>query len=304
MGSEAKPGKNQHYVPRFYLARFAGSDDRVLVHRLGQAALPIHPLRVAKEKHYNSIRAEDGTMDTTPESTITEFIDRPTAPLLDRIASGNQITFRDHVQLALFMAFQYYRSPARKRELLRIFDKQLQNMLESMVLDDERYRDWLERAGSELTPAQELELQELVRNGEILVSATNAPWLKYAFERARHIAPRIVRERGWTLLRSPAGTPFITSDDPITHYHLSGLREYNDVTVWFEPGVMTVFPIDPDYTILVGARRQIQSLQATPLQARDINRVTVMGSGRMVFTTGPAPWVQTILKKREREASD
>lgn len=298
MSSQSPHGSNQHYVPRSYLARFSGADEKVAVHRLNRPLKRIHPLRVGKERHYNSIPGPDGKMDTKPEGVITEYIDTPTHRVFERLEAGEQITPEEHVQLALFIAFQYFRSPPRKREILKVFDRQLSDTLEGLVLDDANYRQWLEASHAPLSKAQAKELQDIVRAGEMNVRASNAPWLDYAFSRAKHIAPRLVNERGWTLLYAHKNHEFITSDDPVTHYHLAGAQDYSDVTVWFQPGVMTVFPVSPSRAVLIGSRMGRRSLEASPRQARDVNRVTVLGSGRMVFSRKSEPWIQTILRKR------
>jgi hypothetical protein len=114
-------GARHHTVPAFYLRRFVGSNERLLVRDrpTGRLLPPITASKLAVTDFYTVVR-EDGTLDGRMEQLLGR-VEGEAAQLLKRLLSPHRrpgpLTEAQRFALCQFLAFQMVRGPRKRREM-------------------------------------------------------------------------------------------------------------------------------------------------------------------------------------------
>jgi hypothetical protein len=210
--------KLHHYVPQFYLRRFADESGRLWVWDRGRdRAFPGRPRSVAAEKGFYHLGelAERGHDPLTMEKQFSHLegevslITDQWLSWLRQMAPGEEIEIPqvNREMLSLYIALQFLRT-ADAREILAAHAEKLEK---------------------QKLPAEEKQRLH-----------TDMLWSDGLF---RGLADRI-QKATWIFGRNKTATPFITSDNPVAF-------RTGDNTMWlkvaiYTPGTYAVFPLAPD----------------------------------------------------------
>jgi hypothetical protein len=215
--------KLHHYVPRFYLRRFAVENDRFWVwDKHTGKVFETTPYSVAAEKHFYGAPNLIGTKHDPLiiERQLSELegnASRITSVWIDTFdllepRDRFPLSLDDRRQMSLFISVQLLRT-AGERDILTRF-----------LANRGHYNT---RISSSETKKQHLQM--LRRSGLV---ETIAEWINQAI---------------WIIARNDSATPFWTSDNPVA-------LKRQDHRMWLKAGIMglgsyVVFPISPRYIL-------------------------------------------------------
>ena len=217
-----------HYVPQFYLKRFADDEDRVGVIELAKPSRGHrrvnHVSKVAAIKDFYTIVHVDGH-DTTVVENILGAVDGRAARVIPRIAYGVLApSDQDRFDFSLWLAFQNVRGPRTRRQL-EAMGETVAKLEISMNTCERSVREFLAKErGEEPNDDDVDEMLNRVRRGEgfeVVVPQNHAvsSMLQHGIDSGAFFF-----DRTWTLLRSDEPV-FLTSDHPIAlhqyaeHHH-------------------------------------------------------------------------------------
>lgn len=212
--------RRHHFVPQFYLRRFADGDGRLGVIDLHKpkARRTATVGDVAVIKDFYTVVHTKGHDTTIVESVLAE-IDGQAARLISRVAHGViPLAGLDRFHFSLWLAMQAVRGPGPRRQM-EAFGATMAKFEIAMGATRERARRTLaERDGAEPSEAQIEALLEAARRGapgvDIVVpqNALVPAMLKLGFDTGVFLY-----ERQWTILHTEA-PGVLTSDQPIALY--------------------------------------------------------------------------------------
>ena len=212
--------RRHHFVPQFYLRRFADGSGRLGVIDLHspkqRRTVPVGDAAVIKD-FYTVVHANGH--DTTMVESVLAEIDGHAARLIDRVASGVlPLTGLDRFHFSLWLAIQAVRGPGPRRQM-EALGATLAKIEIAVGATRERVREGLlERHGVEPSEDEVDTVLKSVQRGapgvDVVVpqNALVPAMLKLGFE-----AGGFFYDRQWTVLRAEV-PGILTSDQPIALY--------------------------------------------------------------------------------------
>jgi hypothetical protein len=297
--------KRHHAVPRFYLKRFADAAGLLWLH-------DVHGVTVARAQPHDALvetrlyAPETGAdpHDDSLEVFLAERVDGPAAQPIDKLSRGEPLSDDERQYIALFLAFQERRVP-RMREGVRTFASDMANRLlrEWVSRPDqlrEAFKESQEVRGREITAerAEELADQfiEGVTSGAIKIEPTKMPWLHLVTQATE--TARVLNDMPWSVVRTPEGVEFITSDAPIVKVLTDRRVPTHYAGGWLSPSAESTFALDPKHCLVIRADGRRGRPEAVASWCRDVNRRTIMQAHRYVVSRGRDPYVDVIARKR------
>lgn len=281
-GIQMSEAKRHHYVPRFYLRRFADQKDRLIGHRKStDKSVQTSSKNVAVETGFYSVEVE-GVDGNVVEDALA-VADSETAGVLARLdKSGLPISDDDRVTLAVFIALQLVRTKHHRAttDMAGSFFARLN----SKMMTKEQVRAAMEDMGEKLTDAEIEAAMEQAQAGlddyEITLNSEYVWGL--ALETAmKEMVPRLL-DRQWHMFEAKSRA-FVTSDHPIAYRRnkpdpFSGIGLETADEVWF--------PIDSQHLLVLARPDTLPDervIQVTPAQVKDINSMLASWAYDWVF---------------------
>jgi len=297
--------RDQHYVPRGYLKRWA-LDGRVWTYRtlVSHSNVPLwkrsSPRGVAYHAHlYTSLVGGEATDKF--ERWLDREYETPAEEALQRATAGAGMTTADWRRLIRFLAAQDVRTPARFAEAMRRWDKTLPSVMDETLRGAAQKLEEAERTGATLpesagegsaglpmrvvkniVPGQEmgeLGLEMVLGRGMWL-------WgIKHLLEKTS----AVLHEHRWTILRPPEGFAWFTSDDPVVRLNFMSLTEYDFGGGWGSPGSEIFLPLGPQHLLYtqIGKRPPRRGERMPKAQAKLVCRFIAEHAHRFVFSQEP-----------------
>lgn len=213
--------KNQHYVPQFYLRKFANNENKLEILDCGRRKVvtPRSPKSVCNEEYYYSA---NNKLDEVSQALEKEFqrIESDISKAYDNIAQKfinfEQITEDDKMLIATFMSLQYLRGPYMRKQLQRMNEQMVKQItkLQFSSPDINKFFDKHEKQiGEKLTEQQRDEVIEFAQKGEYRVEMGNAAHLQLIGEMEGF--RNFLFGKEWLVYISKSSKKFITSDNPV-----------------------------------------------------------------------------------------
>lgn len=219
--------KKQHFVPKFYLKRFAGADGSLQV-------LDLKSKRIVKPVPYASVcwskffySAEEGEFDEGSQEfeqmfeRIENAISKDWDELLQR-AIGESLRPEDFLHLTQFVAMLMLRTRANRDNFNRnmeAIDKAQYGMLMRHENFDnpqtvEKFRKIV---GVDVSVEELKEMQSTIVKGEFTLSYNNVRFLRFVVSQFEGFCNVVVTGR-WTVYRTSGNLQFITSENPVVEW--------------------------------------------------------------------------------------
>jgi hypothetical protein len=276
-----------HLVPRFYLNRFAGEDERLAAIRRGTAAMHVTSTeKLCAQADFYSYIDVDGRKSSQLETFLAGF-EGEAAPAFERIAAAPSATpsDKDRALVLDFIAFQVGRSRRFRHQYnaLADFGRKLMLSFESKDRDEARER-LRSRLGHE--PSEE-DLQRWLDALENLDDFTFEPHQNESLMAGLQMGPEVVAGlagRRWIVLRMSEPI-LVTSDEPVTlwnqprredSFYGRGLLNSDEVRL----------PLDRQHMLVLTLEEPPSRLReelVPPRFARDMNRLTTSSAYEWVF---------------------
>lgn len=156
-----------HFVPRWWLRRFASDDQRVVTVTLAEPSHPRPPTsinKVAAIEDFNTIDDDEIGPTVLVERLLAE-IDGDAAKAVSRLAAG--VLFppqaRDRAAIDLWLAFQFARGVRHRRHNEAITDFAMKSML-SLITDEAKAARYMRDCGIEPTDDNVADLLDQIAN--------------------------------------------------------------------------------------------------------------------------------------------
>jgi hypothetical protein len=298
--------RNNHFVSRGYLKRWALPDDRVWTYRIlvSHAQVPLwkkSSIRgLAYHTHlYTGITA-DGETDEIEKWLDREF-ETPAEEAIERVTSGARLTAEDWKRLVRFLAAQDVRTPACLVERLKHWEATLPGLIEDTLQKSVRTLELARKSGQALPPPKisyadhmpfrvTTETKPGQKTGKLKgeTLAGRGLWLFSI----RHLLTQTVNvliQHKWTILAPPDDINWFTSDDPVVRLNFNGPNKYDFGGGWGSPGTDIFLPLSPRHLLYtqVGKRPPSRGDTMARPQAEMVRRLVAEHAHRMIFAEKP-----------------
>ncbi|HEX5761282.1 MAG TPA: DUF4238 domain-containing protein [Thermoanaerobaculia bacterium] len=294
--------RDNHYVPRGYLKRFAAPDGHVWCYRtlVSHPQVPVWKPSSVRGVAYHShlyTRMAAGRETDEVEKWLDQEFEAPAKEALRKATSGARLTRDDWGCLVRFLAAQDVRTPARLIESLERWHQTLPVLLASTLEDSVRKLELARASGRSVTEARlpfrdyvPLRVTTEIQAGEEFgqlkseLVVGRGLWLFLI----RHLLTRtakVLHRHRWTILTPPRDLNWFTSDDPVIKLNAYGDGKYDFKGGWDNPGTEILLPLSPRHLLYTQIGRQPPSREhAMPrYQADLIRRFCAEHAHRMIF---------------------
>jgi hypothetical protein len=261
--------KRHHYLPEFYLDRFAGSGGFLWLFDRSQGKLrKERPRNTAVIGHYYSFTDEAGERSPAIEQYFSE-VERVAKATLDCLESGEEFTRKDRFRLSWFLGYLFCRVPAYERALNETITGLVQVVMRKNLEDPET-------ANSFDLPPKEL-LKEL-DSEDFLLKVNDNLRLAHVLQQGEEIAKKFFFS-SWVVARAPARGSFVTCDNPFGLIFPPGTPKSVSTWSWgaFSPEVTRAFPLSSRTCLLMHGMTgsSLDSIELDRDAVREINLAIV-----------------------------
>ncbi len=213
--------KNQHYVPEFYLRKFANTKDKleILDCERRKVVATRSPKSICIGEYYYSA---DNKLDEVSQALEKEFqriesdISKVYDGITEKFINSEQITESDKMLVATFMSLQYLRGPYMRKQIQRMDEQAIKQMTKLHFGSSHIHKifDRYEKeTGEKLTEQQRNEVIEFAQKGEYEVEMGNETHLHLISEMEGF--RNLLFGKEWLVYISKSNKKFITSDNPV-----------------------------------------------------------------------------------------
>lgn len=295
--------RDNHYVPDSYLKRWGDLQGKVATYRFlvphqnARVWIPHSPKSIAYHQHLYTRLAVGGETDEIETWFETEF-ETPAAGAIQRAVADQELSQEDWRQLIRFVAAQDVRTPASLMDRLRHWNEILPNLVNGTLEGAVRKLKAAKRSGVAIPKANVPDDSELfpVRtfirrpagdgDAQIHVEATigRSLWL-WSLKRALTSTLNVLHKHHWTILHSPPGIEWLTSDNPVVRLNYRGQENFDFKGGWNSPGTVIFMPLSPTHLIYTQVGGGSPESTSTPFHlAAQIQRYTIEHAHRYVFS--------------------
>ena len=278
---------DQHIVTRSYLTAFCDSGlsrPSVWVVDLRQGQIRCAgPRNVATEVDYYSHTMPDGTINDGVEKVL-HMVETHAAPILRNLRAGMfSLSSDDRGILAMFTALMLVRVRAFRDRVEALGAQAATALLRTAArlpnYFDERF---YQRHGLTTTPEKQQQFREALSQATVTVDHEFS--LQYILG-AASVLESMLLDMGWTFLVSK-GTPFITSDTPVTKTSERVLRR-RPVGLK-DADIEVTFPISSSVCLLVRWATDLNVRDVGESDVARVNRDRVRYAHEQVFASSQA----------------
>jgi hypothetical protein len=311
--SKATPfQRDNHYVSRLYLKRFAAPDGRVFTYRILAAHERVRLWKPTAIKgiayhEYLYTRTVAGVQSDEIEKWLSTEFETPAEEPLMKATSGMHMSQSDWRNLIRFVAAQDVRTPTRLSEDLQRWNKDLPSLLDKTLHDAVGRLESAKRSGQTVTTAK-------FPNSEyipIRVSTAIEPGQKFGTVKSEVIVGRglwffsirhaltktmdILLDQKWTILSAPDGLSWFTSDDPVIRLNYCN-GKYDFGGGWGRRGAEIFLPLDSRCLLYtqIGERPPHRGSVVPRDKAEAIRRFIAEHAHRFIFAASRDPEVATL----------
>jgi hypothetical protein len=296
--------RDNHYVPHSYLKRWADAKGdvwsyRILVPHAKSSLWKAHsPKSLGYHQHLYTHMDASGGSDEIERWFDTEF-ESPAGRALQYAVTDRRLSSEDWRHIVRFLAAQDVRTPARLLERMQDWQETLQPLVTEITSDAVQHLEKAKQLGvplkvedpvpsAELFPVRtSIEIAPGEEFGLLRVEATvgRSLWL-WSLKHLLTKTLDVLHKHRWTILRSPPGIEWLTSDNPVVRLNYHDVQRYDFGGGWNSPGTEIFMPLSPTHLLFthVGPGRPL--LRGTTVSmdfAMQIQKITVEHAHRYVF---------------------
>jgi hypothetical protein len=235
--------KRHHYLPEFYLHRFADPKGYLwLFDRSQNKFRRERPKNTAVIGHYYSLTDDSGVRNPVVEEYYSLIEDRA-KEAFEELESGAKFTESSRYSLSHFLGHLYCRVPAFARALNEIISGFAKAIVRKNLDDPET------ATGFDLPPE---EIREAIEGDDLLVEANDALRISDSLKKGEEFRERFF-ESSWVVAKASGGTSFVTCDNPFGFIYPPGIHNSYKAWSWGAgtPQVTIVFPLSVRTCLLI-----------------------------------------------------
>lgn len=246
--------KRQHFLPRFYLQGFTGSDGCLAVHdRVKREVRRQQPLNTGAVGHLYTVVDDQGRQRFELERALSE-IESAAARHLPGLIQRKPLSFEARGAIAHYLGTLAVRTP-EFIESIRTLNGQMIKTATRMLFSTEAQAFKLLRAQSEHAALSDSEVADLARRmvdfaeeAQYDVEADEKEAMTMALPMGETIAEAMA-ERHWSVWKAPSGAGFVVGDAPVV-LTLLAPRPGRYAHVGFaSPDALVLVPLDSSHAL-------------------------------------------------------
>lgn len=233
------------------------------------------------------------------ERWFDSMFESPASSALQHAVTDQRLSPDEWARLIRFLAAQDARTPARLLERMKDWQENLPTLINKVMSDavhelEDAKRTGIpiafegRKAGDELFPVRTMvEIQPDEESGLLRVEASvgRSLWL-WSLKHVLTKSLDVLHQHRWTILRSPPGVEWLTSDSPVVRINYHDAQNYDFGGGWNSHGTDIFMPLSPTHLLFtqIGARQRLLRGTTVSLDfAMQIQRFTVEHAHRYVF---------------------
>lgn len=225
--SESNPTKKQHFLPQFYLKRFANEKGFLQV-------LDLKNRRIESPRSYPSVgyehyfyAAETGVPDEVSQhierwlQAYETIISSNLPKIIDKILNNEHIDNDSRYILSALICLLWLRTPAMRSQLYKMEEDMTKKIMSFYV--PKRIDRYLERTGKEISDEQRAELIKTLENGSYNLKFNNALHLRFMTNSFGFGGPGFINMffgQKWKIYIARGKQRFVTTDGPVVEWWL------------------------------------------------------------------------------------
>jgi len=213
--------KNQHWVPQFYLKKFANKNGKldILDCDLKKVVVERAPKSVCSEEFFYSVNDKKDDVSQQMEKEFQK-IENQISSSYDRIAQNfvefKQITSDDKLLISTFMSMQYLRGPYMRKQLKKNEESLIKQIMEirfGSENTDKIFNDLEKEIGNKINKKDRKDTIDFAIKGEYSIKTSNFSHLGLIGEMEGF--RNLFFGKKWLIYISKSSKKFITSDNPV-----------------------------------------------------------------------------------------
>lgn len=269
--------------------------DLIWVYERGKEKPELRPVgRVAAQKDYYAVKAEDGTKIQDAE-TLLSRVEGLAAPILRCLEERRKIPGDDRSTLALFLAFGCLRTPKFRGAAEDLLSDSLMAFSRKLASDPGKFAETVKSAESAL--GQSLgdpeDIRRAITEERVEFKARPEYSLKVMLEDALQHAT-MIESMIWSIREADEDSCFVTSDTPVVLNNPSCLEGNGPPTPL---ALEIVFPISPRVVLLITWDDHCGSGQMSGSLTKQINKLMSFAADQYVYAPVEIPAISKYLKR-------
>lgn len=305
--------RNNHYVARSYLGRFADSNHKVWVYRVERAdpRIPVGTRlgtkTIGAERDLYTTVDGAGVLSDEYERWFEAHIDTPGAAVLSRILEADSVsglTVDERAILGRYIVAQELRTPISEAGLARYVEKAGKEFQLRL------HQDVLRRLkaggdGVSLGDEQLREYEQAINNGEIFfdVPGDKDYWLGQFLPAMLDRWAPVAAAQTWVLVQAPPSMEFVASDQPVVKTSVEADEQgVIKVQGWEQAGTLVTMPLTPTRMLMtsVGERLREELSLSTADDCHRLNRRTIHFAHRYVVAKTQRKYIEQEIEAANR----
>ncbi len=245
--------KKHHYLPQFYLRRFANDDGKLWVFdRETKSYRCVTPKEVGQENHFYTFIDKDGKKNGAIETYFSD-IETYASNIIEKLLRLESLTKEEKGNFSSFIAFQRTRTPEYEKTLNEMTEKQTKAMLQIRYTNEEQVGELLKRyeksTGREtgLLPKEYL---SFIHGNKMKISLGKNESLRQMLDHGERTASCIANME-WEVVHSMGNSSFITTDNPFIIGGPAQWPKFYGVGLT-TPGTKKLVPLTSKLCLLMG----------------------------------------------------
>lgn len=294
--------KNNHYVSQFYLRQWESSEDKTFQYSI---VVPHenHPLWVEKSisgtayHEHLYTQTKDGVDSDTFEKWIGDEIESPAKISVGKALKQQRLTSTDWHHLVRFLALQDVRTPSRlgmmlshwKKEMPTFLNKTLQDIISSIQSSrlDIPLTETINVTG--FHSILDVRVKPDPKKGNSTIETQAVVNRDFWVNSAQHILTNTYHallSHRWTILHSPNGFSWCTSDHPVVCMKDKKFAGYDTNIGWGTPDAEIFMPLSPHHLLYtrVGIRPPSKGFVLQEHNARRFQEAITRRAHRAIFS--------------------
>lgn len=280
------PPKRHHYLPVFYQEGFCSDGFLWIYDRKENRFRRDQPVNTGVIGKYYTFDTASGEESAAVEEFLAQWVDTPAKNAIDKIVRGGPLSARERSDFSLFLSFLRVRTPDFEKEYKVSMKAMGEGLFRRMCYDDERSDRMLRKMDPVQIVGREMGFQEFkdFMFSQVEAVPTKLGWLDVMRETAVRSA-KVLFSMRWTLLAAPAGTAFITSDNPFTVIPPPGVAAAGFAT----PRAIKIVPLTSTAALGIGDPEEDFECEIREVPEKTvaaINDAVATGCDRFILSPG------------------
>jgi hypothetical protein len=270
--------KRQHFVPQFYLRRFANFVPREEIWTYDAKMGTVRSSTVENtgfERYLYSPKLNDGSRLDDLEDFMSKIENRA-ASLYDRLLGGARIIGQDRADLASFFALMFVRTDSFRRQYAKMTANQTQLRLQMTAAHDGAFANFISRFEADRGTISDEEkdiMREAMNKSNEFTVKMSKDWSLRALRFQDTLAPLLFDMR-WVIMRANPPDYFITGDNPFVKALPDRHRDRLVGEGFANRCIEVTLPLSSDRCLLAHWHKE-------PLRAFDLSRHDVKATNRL-----------------------